>query len=110
ATYNDNEVLPLEGVSLVTAIRGKGSPRKPLFWEHQGNRAVRDGSMKLVAAHKGEWELYDLSNDRAERNNLAATRPQEVRRLETAWNDWAKRCNVQPWPIKRKAKQELQNQ
>ena len=47
---------------------------RALGWEHEGNRAFRRGDMKLVAEHGKPWELYDLSNDRTETNNLAAER------------------------------------
>ena len=110
ATYpterNGKPILPMEGISLVGAFKGlphKGRAHagKTLFWEHQGNRAVRDGDWKLVAAHKGDWELYDMSTDRAERNDLAGTNRQVVNRLSKMWDGWAARCGVQHWPVKR---------
>jgi arylsulfatase len=97
---NGIPVKPMEGTSLVNAFRGQSIEREPLFWEHQGNRAVRDGSWKLVAAHKGDWELYDMSTDRAETNNLASEQPAVVAQLAKAWDTWADRCNVLPWPVK----------
>jgi arylsulfatase len=57
-----------------------------LWWEHEGNRAVRVGDRKLVAAGKdGPWELYDLAADRTETRDLAAERPGEVRELARRW-------------------------
>ncbi len=64
---------PLEGRSLVAAMcGGPKQERPPLFWEHEGNRAVRDGAWKLVSAHNGPWELYDMEADRTEATDLAA--------------------------------------
>ena len=46
----ENSIKPLEGVSLVPAFDGKSLDRsQPIFWEHEGNRAIRDGQWKLVA-------------------------------------------------------------
>jgi arylsulfatase len=71
---------------------------QPLFWEHEGNRAVRDGDWKLVAEGPGApWELYDLKADRTELHDLAAQQPARVRELAAAWEAWARRANVIPW-------------
>ncbi|MCA9267789.1 MAG: arylsulfatase, partial [Planctomycetales bacterium] len=57
-----------------------------LWWLHDGHRAVREGDWKLVAASGDPWELYDLSVDRAESNDLAQSHPDVVQRLEAIWN------------------------
>lgn len=59
--------------------------RASLWWLHEGNRAMRVGDWKLVAANNQPWELYNLSTDRAEQNNLAATLPDKVKELSAAW-------------------------
>ena len=70
----------------------------PLFWEHEGNRAVRIGPWKLVAkGPAGAWELYDMTKDRTEMHNLAAEQPERVTELMGTWEAWAKRANVLPW-------------
>src|SRR6185295_9837853 len=47
---NGNEIKPMEGVSLKPSFVGQSLNRKnPIFWEHESNRAVRDGKWKLVA-------------------------------------------------------------
>ena len=66
--------------------------------EHEGNRAVRSGKWKLVSTYPHEWELYDMTADRVERNDLAASRPDLVRTLAAAWDAWAARANVDSWP------------
>ncbi len=88
---------PGEGVSLVPAFRGRSVGRKqPLFWEHEGNRAVRDGKWKLVAKENQSWELYDMEKDRTEMNNLAVQNPERVQKLSVKWDRWAERANVLP--------------
>jgi arylsulfatase len=85
---------PLEGTDIF-----HGDPDEPrtLFWEHEGNRAVRRGDLKLVAVHGGPWELYDLARDRTELQDLAASRPQLVRELASLHDGWAVRSGVKPW-------------
>lgn len=60
-------------------------PRESLWWLHEGNRAVRVGDWKLVAAKDTPWELYDLKTDRAEAHNLATQMPEKVKELEAVW-------------------------
>jgi arylsulfatase len=59
--------------------------RECLWWLHEGNRAVRVGDWKLVAAKNDPWELYNLATDRAEQINLASQQPDRVTELEAAW-------------------------
>jgi len=92
----------LEGVSLVPALAGEPLEREALYWEHEGNRAVRSGNWKLVAKHRGPWELYDLATDRVESRNLAAEQPEVLQRLEQMYQAYAARCLVQPWPVESK--------
>jgi arylsulfatase len=103
AKYPEKDVPPMEGVSLRPAFEGKPLGRSvPIFWEHEGNRAVRDGSWKLVSKHPGRWELYDMDADRTELNDLSAQKPDVAARLTEAWQAWAKRVGVEPWPVKRR--------
>src|SRR5688572_26787596 len=96
--YQGNTIQPMEGISLRPALAGRTVARsQPLFWEHEGNRAVRSGNWKLVSMYPDEWELYDLAADRVERNDLAASRPDLVKTLAAEWDAWAKRANVDPW-------------
>jgi len=93
----DNRIKPLEGASLKPAFSGKSLDRKqPLFWEHEGNRAIRDGDWKLVAKENKPWELYNLKTDRSETHNLAAEKPELAKELESKWDTYAARANVLP--------------
>ncbi len=60
-----------------------------VYWEHEGGRAIRVKDWKLVALANNAWELYDLSNDATETNNLAAQNPQKVFELAELWDEWA---------------------
>src|SRR5262245_5004768 len=98
AKVGDNAITPLEGKSLVPAFADKPIDRPAIFWEHEGNRAVRAGDWKLVAKGPGgKWELYDIKSDRTESTDLAARHPEKVKELVAAWEAWATRANVVPW-------------
>jgi arylsulfatase len=92
----------LDGVDLSACWRADAPPSRtvPLCWEHEGHAAVRDGRWKLVRASCGEpWELYDIDADRIEMCDLAAAEPGVVAGLTAAWERWAARCGVRPWPL-----------
>jgi arylsulfatase len=80
-------VPPAPGKSLVPLFAKDGTvSHESLWWLHEGNRALRAGDWKIVAAGKdAPWELYDLSADRSESRNLAAAKPEKVRELAAAW-------------------------
>ena len=91
-------IEPLQGVSLRPAFAGRPLDRaQPIFWEHEGNKAVRDGRWKLVQRHKAPWQLFDMDADRTEQQDLITTRPDIAARLESAWHAWAARTYVDEW-------------
>lgn len=97
AKLDGQTIKPMEGVSLAPAFKGGTIHRKnPIFWEHESNRAVRDGQWKLVAKADGPWELYDMESDRTEMKNLAPLQPQRVKAMAAQWDSWAARANVLP--------------
>lgn len=103
--YGGAEITPMEGTSLVPTFGGGTLDRDTLYFEHEGNRAIRKGKWKLVAkGAKGAWQLYDMEADRSEMNNLAEAHPELVQRLEKEWNAWAVRAMVTPGPYDKKRK------
>ncbi|MEM9834681.1 MAG: arylsulfatase [Bacteroidota bacterium] len=97
--YNGSTIYPIEGVSLISAFTEDTLAREAIYFEHEGNRAVRRGSWKLVAkGRESPWELYDMERDRSETNNLAEEHPEVVQQLAQLWQQWAERANVLPWP------------
>ena len=89
-------VPPAEGRSMLPGLNGAAAESTDLFWEHEGNSAVRSGEWKLVRKHAGDWELYAIESDRAEAHDLAAEHPDVVADLEARYEAWAGRCGVIP--------------
>ena len=109
ATRAGVEILPCEGVSLVPALSGALVNERMLFWEHEGNAAIRNGKWKLVrnfsgstsgtpgfdrAGRRGEWELYDIEADRSEMHDLATDNPEIMSAMLVAYQVWAQRVGV----------------
>lgn len=97
--FAGHSIQPMQGVSLAPAFRGQPLNRpQPIFWEHEGNRAMRDGRWKLVAKGPGgAWELYDMETDRTELHDLAGQHPERLRAMVEQWEAWAHRAGVLPW-------------
>lgn len=87
-------VPPLQGRSFAKALLAPSAPptHASLWWCHEGNRAVRVGDWKLVAAKNDPWELYNLAHDRCETTNLSAAQPAQVAALEREWQRIADEC------------------
>lgn len=95
--WNGQPIRPMAGTSLVPLIRGNDAPvhTEPVFWEHEGNRAMRHGQWKLVWARSGPWELFDLDADRTEMHNLFGELPGRAADMQRTWESWARRTGVQ---------------
>lgn len=111
--YNGNQIQPMEGKSLIPVFEEKTLEREAIYWEHEGNRAVRMGKWKLVSkASKKQsfiwdkvdelevsnWELFDMEKDRTEMNDLAVVYPETVQKMSGMWLVWAKRTGIVPRP------------
>lgn len=104
------KTVPIEGRSFLPTIsENVVDSDRILYWEHEGNKAIRRGNWKLVAEYPGswrtlrdyptggQWELYDMGTDRTEMNNLAALYPELVAQLAAEWEAWAARALVADW-------------
>jgi len=87
-------VKPFQGLSLMPILEGKlRKPHQDLFFSFAQNRGIREGNMKLVSEPGGQWELYDLSKDRTELNDLSAKNPALVQTLSAKWMQWSENVN-----------------
>jgi arylsulfatase A-like enzyme len=104
--YKGQAILPIEGHSLVPNFNAAPKPddQRIFAWEQYGNKAVRVGNLKAVfplpgkALGTGKWELFDLSKDRNELNDLAAERPEDLQKLIAHWDAWATRVKALDTP------------
>lgn len=90
---------PLDGVSLVPALRGEGqAERADIFMEHEGNQLLRAGRYKLVRQHDEPFcQLYDMEADRSEMHDLADDMPERFTDLAQRYERWARQARVLPW-------------
>lgn len=113
ASRNGQNIRPMEGKSLVSVFDGQGLEREAIYWEHEGNRAVRMGKWKLISkASKKQsflwdktdelaidnWELFDMEKDRTEMHDMAAENRELVQKMANMWLAWGKRTGIVPRP------------
>lgn len=102
--FHGQSIPPMEGRSLVPAFADKPIQRDALYWEHEGNAAVRVNDWKLVrTGYRGQWELYDMKKDRTELHDLSADRADVAKDLLAKWQAWAERTHVKPFPTGKNA-------
>ena len=113
ATHGGEDVQPAEGRSLLPSMLDpESASNAPIYWEHEGNRAIRDGKWKLVSYYNdiheemgrvgtgrrtGQWELYNLESDRTELLDLSAVYPDKAEEVSRKWEAWATRVGAMDW-------------
>ena len=113
-TYNNQTIQPMEGKSLIPAFANQDLERKAIYWEHEGNRAVRMGKWKLISKASKKhsfiwdktdelaienWELFDMEKDRTEMHDIAAEYTDLVQKMADMWLVWGKRTGIVPRPL-----------
>jgi arylsulfatase A-like enzyme len=94
--FQGNEILPMEGESLMPAFLGEEPTPRTLCFEHEQHCGIRQGKWKLSKIKERNWELYNIDADRTEMNNLANDYPDLVNELKRTWEIWAERTHVHP--------------
>ncbi|BAN45853.1 arylsulfatase [Metapseudomonas resinovorans] len=98
ARFRGREVQPMQGVSMVPALRGGDLPERAVGWELFGRKALRKGDWKMVwmgpPYGTAAWQLYNLAEDPAESRDLAAAEPAKLAELGRDWQAYAQRNNV----------------
>ena len=96
--YRDTDILPMNGVSLVPLFKGLELKRsEPIFFEHEGNRGVRDGRWKLISRLQGPWQLFDMVEDRTETKDVFVEYPQIAQKMILQYEQWFQRDLVDQW-------------
>ncbi|QDV53299.1 Arylsulfatase [Gimesia fumaroli] len=102
ATYPKQQkgttITPLEGMSLLPAMRGEQLPERTIGFDHQAAHALRKGDWKIVWSKRMpteiKWELYNLADDCCELNDLAEKYPERVQAMAAEWETWARHVGV----------------
>ncbi len=98
AEFGGHEIQAMDGESFLPLLEGQDWRRQaPIFWEHEGHAAVRDGDFKLVRRFGHDWELYDMENDRTELRDLSDRNAPMRKRLAKAYGLWADSVGVLDW-------------
>lgn len=92
--YQGEQIQPMQGISLVPTFAADTTEPRTLYWEHEGNRAIREGEWKLVGLRNQPWELYNIATDRSELYNLSETEPAKFSELKQKWEVWAEKVGV----------------
>jgi len=90
--FNNQKIVPMQGMSLYPVLQGKAMQREmPIFWQWSKGRAVRKGEWKAVAEGvNSPWELYNMVNDPSETENLATLHPEIIVELDELFKSWQK--------------------
>lgn len=100
AEFNQSALQPLDGESFFSLLQGTAWEReRPIFFEHEGNCAIRAGQFKLVCRFNHPWELYDMTADRTELNDLFDKDKARAQNLIKTYHHWAERAGVLDWQI-----------
>ena len=98
--FNDSVLDPLDGRSFLNLLQGQNNKdERMMFWEHEGNRAVRQGEWKLAALHNNDWELYNLEIDPFEKVNVVDDYPEKAKSLLMLYEKWSIEHGVRDWPL-----------
>jgi arylsulfatase A-like enzyme len=86
-----------EGESLVEALRtGESAQPRTLFFDHQKGHAIRVGKWKAVKRADSPWQLFDMSSDPGETDDLAGSEPERLEGMVGKWEKW--KAEVGPGP------------
>jgi arylsulfatase len=108
--FEGRPVFPVEGESFLPLLRNDAWTReRTLFWEHEGNAAVRSGDFKLVSQFPGAWQLHDMRSDRSELVDVAERHASTVTAMVANFEAWRERCGVMPWELVRERSPQFRN-
>ena len=92
------ELQALDGEDLTTLLTGgEWAREQPIYWEHEGNVAIRASEWKLVRRHGQAWELYQMDEDRTELSDLVVGEQTRVAALSKQYHAWADSIGVRDW-------------
>ena len=94
--FRKNKLQPIQGESFFSSFKNNNWTRtRPIWFEHEGNRALRDGDWKLVNRYGEKWELYNISEDRTEQNDISNKEINRLKNMITKWDEISKGYDIQ---------------
>lgn len=105
--FKGQAITAREGRSLKPVFAGKSLKREQIFFEHEGNRALRAHDWKLVAKGRHgqddvKWKLFNIRNDRSELHDLSTKQPERFEEMKARWAKKAAEVQATPWPEAKK--------
>ncbi len=100
ADFDGHGIQGLDGESMAPIFSGSDSDRQqPIYWEHEGNCALRQGDWKLVREYGKDWELYNMKEDRTELTDLRGKDRGLAANMAADFDDWGDRVGLIDWGI-----------
>lgn len=97
-TYEGHDIKTARGTSLAPIFKGKAIKRtQPIYWEHEGNRAIRIGNWKAVSNLTEPWQLYNMQTDRTEMHDLSTEKPELLKNLVENYSSWYESVSAKPY-------------
>lgn len=97
-TFNGHTIKVQRGTSLKPIFEGKKQNRsQPIYWEHEGNRAIRIDDWKAVSNLTEPWQLYNMKTDRTELHDLSAIKPELLKELIARYDEWYETIGAKPY-------------
>ena len=94
--FRNNKIQPIQGESFLSSFKNNYWTRiRPIWFEHEGNRALREGDWKLVNRHGEKWELYNISEDRTEQNDFSNKETKRLKNMITTWDEISRGYDIQ---------------
>ncbi len=103
AAGGDGSLPELDGVDLLPFLSAQSSnrPHDTLYWKKENRAAIRSGDWKLLRFPDRPAELYDLSKDLSETQNLAREHPELVSHLYEKLFEWELTLERPLWMLRR---------
>lgn len=102
--WKGRQIVPMRGKDMMPWLEGKQQlvhdPSEAFGWELCGRAAIRKGNWKadFIPFPKGKsaWQLYDLSTDPGETEDLATKHPEILQELLALWETYCEETGVVP--------------
>jgi arylsulfatase len=93
--YNGHNIPKMDGISFLADLKGQNVKKhRFLTWEHEGNKAIIMGNFKCVKNRNGNWEMYNLKNDKTEMINIIENNKKQFNKLMKMYAHWEKSNGV----------------